>query len=62
VLVSSIDPAFSLTIYNAASGPYTLKVMSYIALIFLPFVLGYQTWSYWVFRKRVSEKGHELHY
>jgi cytochrome d ubiquinol oxidase subunit II len=62
VLVSSIDPALSLTIYNAASGPYTLKVMSYIALIFLPFVLGYQTWSYWVFRKRVSEKGHELHY
>jgi cytochrome d ubiquinol oxidase subunit II len=62
VLVSSIDPNFSLTIYNAASGPYTLRVMSIIALVFLPFVLGYQVWAYWVFRKRVSDKVEDLHY
>jgi len=62
VLVSSLNPAWSLTIYNAASGPYTLKVMSIIALVFLPFVLGYEAWSYWVFRKRISQKVQELHY
>lgn len=53
VLVSSIDPSYSLTIHTAASSPYTLKVMSWVALAFTPFVLGYQAWSYWVFRKRL---------
>lgn len=62
VLVSSLDPAWSLTIYNAASSPYTLRVMTIIALVFLPFVLGYQVWAYRVFRKRVSEKAEDLHY
>ncbi|MFZ6026705.1 MAG: cytochrome d ubiquinol oxidase subunit II [Chloroflexota bacterium] len=55
VMISSLDPAYSLTIYNAASGDYTLKVMSIIALIFVPIVLAYQGWSYWVFRKRVEK-------
>lgn len=58
VIVSSIDSAFDLTVYNAASGPYSLKVMTIVALTLLPFVLGYQIWSYYVFRKRVHEKGH----
>ncbi len=62
VLVSSLDPAWSLTIYNAASGSYTLRVMAIIALIFLPFVLGYQVWAYWTFRHRVAQKAEELHY
>ncbi len=62
VLVSSIDPAYSLTIYNAASGQYTLRTMTIITLIFLPFVLAYQAWAYWVFRKRVGSKAEELHY
>jgi cytochrome d ubiquinol oxidase subunit II len=62
VMVSSLDPAWSLTIYNAASGPNTLRVMSIVTLIILPFVLGYQIWSYWVFRKRVGEKVEDLHY
>jgi cytochrome d ubiquinol oxidase subunit II len=62
VLVSSLDPAWSLTIYNAASGPYTLRVMTIVALASLPFVLGYQAWSYWVFRKRVSTRAGDLHY
>ncbi|BAJ64306.1 cytochrome d ubiquinol oxidase subunit II [Anaerolinea thermophila] len=61
VMVSSLDPAYSLTIYNAASSPYTLRVMSIIALIFVPIVLAYQAWSYWVFRKRITAK-QELHY
>lgn len=56
ILVSSLDPAFSLTITNAASSPYTLKVMTIVAAIFLPVVLIYLGWTYWVFRKRLSNK------
>lgn len=62
VLVSSLDPAFSLTIYNAASSPYTLRVMSIVALIFLPIVLAYEIWSYWIFRKRITPDPQGLHY
>jgi cytochrome d ubiquinol oxidase subunit II len=62
VMISSIDPAFSLTIYNASSSPYTLKVMSIIALIFLPVVLAYQGWTYWIFRKRVQATPEKLTY
>ncbi|MMZ59959.1 Cytochrome bd-I ubiquinol oxidase subunit 2 [compost metagenome] len=58
VMVSSISDAFSLTVDNAASGHYSLKVMTIVALTLLPFVLGYQIWSYFVFHKRVSEKEH----
>ncbi|GGJ11804.1 cytochrome c oxidase assembly protein [Alicyclobacillus cellulosilyticus] len=53
VMVSSLNPAWSLTIYNAASNPYSLKVMTIIALTIVPFVLAYQAWSYWVFRQRI---------
>ncbi|AWB46361.1 cytochrome d ubiquinol oxidase subunit II [Paenibacillus sp. CAA11] len=58
VMISSIDQAFNLTIDNAASGHYSLKVMSIVAISLLPFVLGYQIWSYFVFHKRVHEKQH----
>lgn len=53
VMISSIDPAYNLTITNAASGAYTLSVMTKVAVTLLPFVLGYQIWSYYVFRKRI---------
>ena len=56
VMVSSTNPDWSLTIYNASSSPYTLKVMTIVAVIFVPIVLAYQAWSYWIFRKRVSTK------
>ncbi|MEV4099842.1 cytochrome d ubiquinol oxidase subunit II [Nonomuraea sp. NPDC049649] len=46
-------PLPGLTLAEAASGPYTLTMLSWIGLIALPFVLGYQGWTYWVFRKRV---------
>jgi len=61
VMVSSLNEAWSLTIYNASSSPYTLKVMTIIAAIFVPVVLAYQAWTYWIFRKRVSAKS-ELEY
>jgi len=57
VMVSSISPAFNLTIGNSASAPYTLRVMTVVALIFTPLVLVYQGWSYWVFRARVRRPG-----
>jgi cytochrome d ubiquinol oxidase subunit II len=53
VMISSTNPAWSLTIYNASSSQYTLTVMSVVALIFVPIVLAYQGWTYWMFRKRV---------
>jgi cytochrome d ubiquinol oxidase subunit II len=54
VMISSSNPAWSLTIYNASSSQYTLGVMSVVALIFVPLVLAYQGWTYYVFRKRIS--------
>ncbi len=56
VMVSSINPHFSLTIYNASSVTYTLQIMSVTALIILPIILGYQTWLYWTFRKPVKDE------
>lgn len=54
VMPSSTDPAFSLTTTNAASTPYTLSIMTVVAVVFTPLVLLYQGWTYWVFRKRVT--------
>jgi cytochrome d ubiquinol oxidase subunit II len=56
VLISSTDPKFNLTIYNASSSPYTLTIMTIVAVIFVPIVLAYQGWTYYVFRQRVSKK------
>jgi len=54
VLVSSTNPAYTLTVTGAASGSYALKVMTVAAAIFFPLVLLYQGWTYRVFRARVS--------
>lgn len=54
VMPSTVDPANTLTIADASSTPYTLTVMSWTAILIVPFVLGYQAWSYWVFRKRLA--------
>ncbi|MDR1829478.1 MAG: cytochrome d ubiquinol oxidase subunit II [Candidatus Fibromonas sp.] len=56
VLVSSISPDQNLTIWNCASSAYTLKLMSIVAAIFVPVILAYQIWSYYVFRKRISPR------
>ena len=55
VLPSTIDPDFDLTVTTAASGEYTLGVLSTISLVGLPLVLLYQGWTYWVFRARLAE-------
>jgi len=54
LMISSLNPAWNLTIYNASSSPNSLAVMSIISLIFLPIVMAYEGWSYYVFRKRVK--------
>ncbi|HEX6887929.1 MAG TPA: cytochrome d ubiquinol oxidase subunit II [Candidatus Nanopelagicales bacterium] len=54
-VMPNLDPAGpSLTIDNASSTDYTLTIMTWVAVIFTPIVLAYQSWSYWVFRKRVG--------
>jgi len=55
VMVSSTNPAYNLTVHNTASGGYSLKIMTVVVIILLPVVLAYQTWSYYVFRRRVSK-------
>ncbi|MFD9851783.1 cytochrome d ubiquinol oxidase subunit II [[Kitasatospora] papulosa] len=54
VMPSSLDDAWSLTVSNASSSPYTLKIMTWCAGIATPVVLLYQGWTYWVFRKRIG--------
>jgi cytochrome d ubiquinol oxidase subunit II len=54
VLPATNDPANGLTVHNAAAGPYTLKIMTWIAAAFAPVVLLYQGWTYWVFRRRIG--------
>jgi cytochrome d ubiquinol oxidase subunit II len=63
VLPSTISAALSLTTANAASTAKSLMVMTVVAAIFLPLVLAYQAWTYWVFRRRLvtpvaSDPGH----
>jgi cytochrome bd ubiquinol oxidase subunit II len=55
LIPSSIDPAYSLTIFNSSSSPYTLAVMTVVAFIFVPIVIAYQIWVYRVFRGGVEE-------
>jgi cytochrome d ubiquinol oxidase subunit II len=54
VMPASNDPANSLTIANASSSTYTLTIMSWVALVFVPLILGYQGFTYWIFRKRIT--------
>jgi cytochrome bd ubiquinol oxidase subunit II len=54
VLRSSTSAAWTLTMANSSSTAKTLAVMTVVACIFLPLVLLYQAWTYWVFRKRLA--------
>jgi cytochrome bd ubiquinol oxidase subunit II len=54
VMPSTLDDAWSLTVANASSSPYTLKIMTWCAAVATPLVLLYQGWTYWVFRKRIG--------
>jgi cytochrome bd ubiquinol oxidase subunit II len=54
VMPSTTSAAYSLTVSNASSTDYTLKIMTVVALVMTPVVLAYQAWSYWVFRRRIG--------
>jgi cytochrome bd ubiquinol oxidase subunit II len=54
VMPSSLNADWSLTVTNASSSPYTLKIMTWCAAIAAPLVMLYQGWTYWVFRKRIG--------
>ena len=54
VMVSSTSRAYSLTAHNTASPHYALTAITVVVVIFLPLVLLYQAWTYYVFRRRVS--------
>jgi cytochrome d ubiquinol oxidase subunit II len=54
LIPSNIDPAYSLTVFNSSSSIYTLKIMTVVALVFVPVVIAYQIWTYRVFRHRVT--------
>ncbi|PJE20768.1 MAG: cytochrome d ubiquinol oxidase subunit II [Mycobacterium sp.] len=54
---STLDSQWNVTIYNASSTPYTLKIMTWIAAIMTPLTVVYQGWTYWVFRQRISADG-----
>ncbi|MEU6234566.1 cytochrome d ubiquinol oxidase subunit II [Kitasatospora sp. NPDC047058] len=54
VMPSTLSGTWSLTVSNAASSAYTLKLMTVVAAVFTPLVLLYQGWTYWVFRKRIG--------
>ncbi|MDS9472837.1 cytochrome d ubiquinol oxidase subunit II [Sporosarcina pasteurii] len=56
VMISSLDIAHNITIYEAVSGDYSLRIMTIVAATMIPVVLGYTFWTYYVFRKRVSKK------
>jgi len=61
LIPSSLDPAYSLTIFNSSSSVYTLRIMTVVALLFVPVVIAYQVWTYRVFRHKttLSEIGQE---
>ncbi|MGC9378628.1 cytochrome d ubiquinol oxidase subunit II [Streptomyces sp. MH13] len=54
VMPSTLNADWSLTVTNASSSPYTLKIMTWLAAVATPVVLLYQGWTYWVFRKRIG--------
>ena len=62
ILISSMDAAYTLNIYNAAASPYSLKVMTIVAAIFVPVVLVYQIWTYKVFSGRIKADPETLVY
>jgi cytochrome d ubiquinol oxidase subunit II len=58
LVVSSISPEYSLTIFNSSSSQKTLGIMGIIALIGMPFVLCYTAAIYWAFRGKVRLSEH----
>ena len=56
MLISSLDPAFTLTAFNAASSALTLKIMLGVVSVGVPVVIVYQAWVYRLFAHKVTAK------
>jgi cytochrome d ubiquinol oxidase subunit II len=54
LIPSNLDTRYSLTIFNSSSSPYTLKIMTAVALIFVPIVIVYQVWNYRIFKQKIN--------
>lgn len=54
LIPSTLDPAYSMTAFNSASSPLTLKIMLGVALVFVPLVIIYQAWTYRLFSHKVT--------
>lgn len=52
--VVDIDGVHTLSLADASSSALTLQIMTWVAVALVPFVLAYQAWSYWIFRKRLT--------
>ncbi|HEU0264967.1 MAG TPA: cytochrome d ubiquinol oxidase subunit II [Geobacterales bacterium] len=63
LIPSTLDPLYSLTITNSSSSPYTLRIMTGVAAIFVPIIIAYKIWVYRIFRSRVTvaDVEQELH-
>lgn len=64
ILISTLDPTYSLTVYNSAASPYSLRLFTIVGVVLLPVVLIYQGWTYWIFRERIrpDSSATDLHY
>lgn len=54
VLPSTLNHSYSLTVQNASATPHSLGIMTWVGAVFLPLVMAYQAWTYWVFRRRIG--------
>ncbi|MCG6898236.1 MAG: cytochrome d ubiquinol oxidase subunit II [Thiocapsa sp.] len=54
ILPSKTDPNSSLIVWDAVSSHLTLTVMFWAALIFIPLILAYTTWTYAKMWRRVT--------
>ena len=55
LMPSSTMPQASLTLWDATSSLLTLKIMFFVACIFVPIILAYTTYSYYVMRGRIKQ-------
>jgi cytochrome d ubiquinol oxidase subunit II len=61
LMVSSLNPEWSLTIYNSAATDKSLTITTWLSLTLLPVIIAYQAWNYYIFRKRVTvSDGHHI--
>jgi cytochrome d ubiquinol oxidase subunit II len=61
-VLTATDPQFSISIQEAASSTLTLQIMTGVAVVFVPIVIAYQVWVYWLFRHRVGIDPEKLTY